>query len=242
MCECYGGMPNMPRANLYKEAMDQFAKGINLFVPHAVWYDSANVDLPAGAVAAAAATMGPLCRGTTATWAGCSACCSGAGTWPTSPCCIRSRRLQAGYRFGVGMPYDGRRHSARGRLHGRRRAACSGPAVRLHLPASRDARRALPAWKARRCGWIYPERFEQYRVLILPGSTTIHASNLRKIKQFYDAGGAGASPRRGLPNQSVEPGHDGEVRELIAAMFGSGERRRRRFLAEPFHPVRRPRL
>ncbi len=36
--ECYGAIRNMPVENLYKEAMDQFAKGINLMEPHAVWY------------------------------------------------------------------------------------------------------------------------------------------------------------------------------------------------------------
>ena len=37
MTECYGGINDMPVVNLYKEAMDQFAKGINVMVPHAVW-------------------------------------------------------------------------------------------------------------------------------------------------------------------------------------------------------------
>ncbi|MCL2304196.1 MAG: hypothetical protein FWC43_02490, partial [Planctomycetaceae bacterium] len=40
MTETYGATKNMPPANLYKEVMDQAVKGINMFVPHAVWYDS----------------------------------------------------------------------------------------------------------------------------------------------------------------------------------------------------------
>jgi len=40
MTETYGATQNMPLANLYKEVMDQAVKGINMFVPHAVWYDS----------------------------------------------------------------------------------------------------------------------------------------------------------------------------------------------------------
>ena len=43
LTECYGGINNMPVENLYKEAMDQFAKGINVMVPHAVWYDPAKI-------------------------------------------------------------------------------------------------------------------------------------------------------------------------------------------------------
>jgi len=50
--ECYGAM-DLPLPNLYKEAMDQFAKGINVMVPHGVWYDPATIvfqpDLSPGA-------------------------------------------------------------------------------------------------------------------------------------------------------------------------------------------------
>ncbi len=37
MTECYGAI-DLPVPNLYREAMDQFVKGVNLMVPHAVWY------------------------------------------------------------------------------------------------------------------------------------------------------------------------------------------------------------
>ena len=40
MSETYGGISNMPLENLYKEVLDQSAKGVNMFVPHAVWYDA----------------------------------------------------------------------------------------------------------------------------------------------------------------------------------------------------------
>jgi len=38
--ECYGAINNMPADDLYKTAMDLYAKGINVMVPHAVWYDA----------------------------------------------------------------------------------------------------------------------------------------------------------------------------------------------------------
>ncbi|MGL6195930.1 MAG: glycosyl hydrolase [Thermoguttaceae bacterium] len=41
MTEVYGAMQEMPVDVLYKEAMDQAAKGVNMFVPHAVWYNDA---------------------------------------------------------------------------------------------------------------------------------------------------------------------------------------------------------
>ena len=43
MVECYGGIKDMPTENLYREAIDLFAKGVNLMVPHAIWYDPGNV-------------------------------------------------------------------------------------------------------------------------------------------------------------------------------------------------------
>jgi hypothetical protein len=48
MCEVYGAMgESMPAENLFKEAMDQFAKGINYVVPHGTWYDGEkNVTFP----------------------------------------------------------------------------------------------------------------------------------------------------------------------------------------------------
>jgi hypothetical protein len=45
MTECYGAM-ELPVANLYREAMDQFAKGVNLMVPHAVWYQTNAITFP----------------------------------------------------------------------------------------------------------------------------------------------------------------------------------------------------
>ena len=38
--ECYGAIDDMPVNVLYKAAMDLFAKGINVMVPHAVWYNA----------------------------------------------------------------------------------------------------------------------------------------------------------------------------------------------------------
>ena len=43
MSETYGAMGNLPWDSLYSIAMDQFAKGINVLIPHAAWYDDDNV-------------------------------------------------------------------------------------------------------------------------------------------------------------------------------------------------------
>ena len=59
---------------------------------------------------------------------------------------------------------------------------------------------------------------EQYRIVLVPGSRAIHASNLAKIRDFYEQGGVVLATTR-LPEHSAEAGKDGQVRETIAAMF-----------------------
>ncbi len=63
------------------------------------------------------------------------------------------------------------------------------------------------------------ENWERFRVVLLPACRTIHLSNLRKIKQFYDAGGKILATTC-LPQQSAEFGQDDEVRHLTQEMFG----------------------
>lgn len=43
MSETYGAMGNIPVDQLYSIAMDQYTKGINRLIPHAVWYNDQNV-------------------------------------------------------------------------------------------------------------------------------------------------------------------------------------------------------
>jgi hypothetical protein len=43
MSETFGAMGNISWNTLYGIAMNQYAKGINLLIPHAVWYDTAKV-------------------------------------------------------------------------------------------------------------------------------------------------------------------------------------------------------
>lgn len=43
MSETFGAMGNIPVEQMYSIAMDQYAKGINQLIPHAVWYNDADV-------------------------------------------------------------------------------------------------------------------------------------------------------------------------------------------------------
>lgn len=43
MSETYGAMGNIPVGQMYQIAIEQYTKGITNLIPHAVWYDDANV-------------------------------------------------------------------------------------------------------------------------------------------------------------------------------------------------------
>lgn len=58
-----------------------------------------------------------------------------------------------------------------------------------------------------------------YRAIILPGGEVASVATLRKLKAFYDAGGAILATSR-LPFRSAQFGGDDEVRQLVVSIFG----------------------
>jgi len=67
-----------------------------------------------------------------------------------------------------------------------------------------------------------PINYERYKVVVLPGHETIFWSNLKKIKAFYDQGGKVIATGT-LPSKSAEFGHDEDVVTTIKAMFASAK-------------------
>lgn len=63
------------------------------------------------------------------------------------------------------------------------------------------------------------ENFQDYQTIIIPGGKVISVAALRKIKQFYDAGGKVIATTL-LPSISAEMGRDQEVGQLVAEIFG----------------------
>jgi len=63
-----------------------------------------------------------------------------------------------------------------------------------------------------------PVNYEHYKVMIIPGHTTIEWANLKKIKAFYDQGGKVIATGT-LPYKSAEFGHDADVVAAIRSMF-----------------------
>ncbi len=220
MCECYGAIKDMPVANLYKEALDQFAKGVNLFVPHAVWYDPQQIIFPPE-LSHRSPQYGPELPAYNR-YLGRLQRTLGAG-WQVADIGVLYpiATLQAGYRFGVGQAYQG------GVIPPE--ADYLDVGERLMLDVRHDFTFVHPEVLDASCvvenatvRLVRPELSQTYRVFIVPGSTTISVSNLQKIKAFYDGGGRVIATTR-LPDRSAEFGRDAEVRQIVSEMFGPAE-------------------
>jgi len=217
MTECYGAM-QLPVPNLYREAMDQFAKGVNLMVPHAVWYQTNKITFPpelsyrtepyASALPAYNDYIGRLQlilqQGRPVVDIGV--------LYPIAG-------LQAAYHFGVGTPYEGGVISDW--------ADYLNVGEQLSLELGRDFTYLHPETLDTRCRvrrhvlrLEHPEIHQEYRVLILPGSVAISAANLARVKEFFDAGGKVIATTR-LPRQSAEFGKDEDVRAALGHIFGA---------------------
>ncbi len=220
--ECYGAM-ELPPANLYKEAMDQFAKGINTMVPHAVWYDPAAIvfkpDLSPGAP-----VYGPELPAYNQYIGRLQRMLQGGRHVSDIGVLYPIATLQAGSWFGPGNPYEG--------------------CVDIPEADYMEVGEALSVGVRRDFTFVHPEvlqercavegativlrnkvNHERWRAFILPGSRCISVATLRRIKQFTDQGGAVIATTR-LPDRAAEFGADAEVRRLVSEIFGPEATRR----------------
>ena len=218
LTECYGGIGNMPVANLYKEAMDQFAKGINSMVPHAVWYDQDHIVFQPD-LSPSSATYGPPLEEYNKYIGRLQRLLQGGRHVADIGVLYPIATLQAGSWFGPGNPYEG--------CVAVPEADYMQVGDSLALDVRRDFTFVHPEVLDERCKvdgaailLENPVNWERYRVFVVPGSRTIHVSTLRKLKDFYDQGGQVIATTR-LPDSAAESGKDGEVRQLVEAIFGT---------------------
>ena len=216
MTECYGAI-DLPLPNLYREAMDQFVKGVNLMVPHAVWYRSDKITFPpelsyrtepyASELPRYNEYVGRLQR----------------VLRPGRPVVDIAvmypiQGLQAAYYFGPGEPYKG------GVIP--EWADYMDVGERLSFDLRQDFTFLHPETLDGHCEAVdgqirlqVPANPQAYRVVILPGTEAMSVSNLEKIKTFYDQGGQVIATTH-LPDKATEPGRNDEVRALVLALFG----------------------
>lgn len=218
MSETYGAMGNIPADELYSVAMEQYTKGINRLIPHAVWYNDADVTfLPE------LSGRNPLYREMLPDFnrflsrlnymlrqeAGHVA--DIAVIYPIQS--LQSEHYLDGpegyYMGGVRIPYTD---------YPRISAALTDTLCRdftyIH-PEVMDSRCKVSGGRLVMCNKVNRESFS---VVIVPGMKTISVSCLKKLERFADNGGSVIFTSR-LPYCSAEPGQDAEVQGIVDRML-----------------------
>ncbi|MEM7030838.1 MAG: glycosyl hydrolase [Chloroflexota bacterium] len=216
MSETYGNM-NPSVEGLYRIAIEQYAKGVNLLIPHAIWYDTSEVTFPPE-LSYRDTTYGPALANFNDYIARLNLLLQDGRHVADIAVLYPMATLQAGYFFDGGDIFWGE--------------PTPPEADYMDVGATLSEAAKLDFT------FIHPEvldetisvdgavlnlnntrNYEQYRVLIIPGSKTIAWSNLQKIKQFYDQGGVIISTKQ-LPFYATEFGHNTDVENTIQALFG----------------------
>lgn len=220
MSETYGAMGDLSWDRMYAVAMEQYTKGINILIPHAVWYDDAHVTFkPELSYRSAIYAKGLpefntyLARLNVMLQNDGRHVCDIAVLYPIATL-QGSHHLDGPlgfYKGGVDVP----------------EADYLDVGELLITAAGRDYAFVHPDVLDDRCQvqgreLVLPNKIhaERFQVLVLPGHRTIRWSNLQKIAEFYDRGGKVIATGR-LPNKSAEFGHDEDVARTIAALFGT---------------------
>jgi hypothetical protein len=222
MSETYGAMGNLSWEDMYGVVMEQYTKGINIFIPHAVWYDDKNVVFKPEL-----SYRSPI---------------YGEGLAEFNIFIARMNVLlqnNARHVSDIAVLYPIATLQGSHYLDGPLGFYEGGVAVSeadymdigelLIAEAGRDYAFIHPEVLDDNCtldgnelvlqNRIHPERF---KVFVLPGHKTILWSNLKKIKEFYDGGGRVIATGT-LPFRSAEFGHNKDVVRTIEAMFGAKE-------------------
>lgn len=222
MSETYGAMGNIGWDELYTVAMEQYTKGINLLIPHAVWYDDKQV------------TFEPELSWRNPLYA------EGLPKFNTFMARLNLMlQNDAAHVADIAVLYpiatlQGSHHldGPLGHYQGGVRvpeADYVEVSELLSVNLGRDFTFIHPEVLEEKCDLkggrlvlpnkVHPGRFS---VLILPGHKTISWGSLKKIQAFHDRGGCVIATGQ-LPSKSAEFGHDADVVRTVAALFGSDD-------------------
>jgi hypothetical protein len=220
MSETYGAMGDLSWDDMYTVAMEQYTKGINLLIPHAVWYDNTQVTfkpelswrhpryaerLPEfntylarvnlllqnnAAHVADIAVLYPI-----ATLQGSHHLDGPLGSYKGGVAVPEADYVDVGELLAVEVGHD---------------------YTFLH-PEVLDAKCRIEGGRLVLPNKVHPGQFS---VLILPGHRTIQWSNLQKIQAFHEQGGCVIATGQ-LPSKSAEFGHDQDVQRAVALLFGT---------------------
>ncbi len=220
--ECYGAMGRMSEKILYQEAMDQFAKGINLMEPHAVWYTDA-VDITPE-LSPEGKKFGPMLPAYNEYIGRLQTMLQGGRHVADIGILYPIASLQGSYHFGPGDPGMG------GIIPGEADYQDIGEMLSLNIrrdftyihPEVLDEKCTINGNEIQLASKINQENF---KIMMIPGSRTIQLSNLQKIKKFYDQGGKVIATSM-LPDHAAEANNGKEdngeeVWRIIKEMFGA---------------------
>ncbi|MBP7050432.1 MAG: hypothetical protein KBE65_05415 [Phycisphaerae bacterium] len=220
MSETYGAMGDLGWDAIYAVAMEQYTKGINMLIPHAVWYDDRNVTFkpelswrnPLYAEGLPEfntylARLNVLLQNDAAHIADIAV------LYPIATL-QGSHHLDGPlgyYQGGVVVP------EADYVVLGELLAVDLGRDYTFLHPEVLESKCALDDSQLVLLNRVHPGRFS---VLVLPGHKTIRWSSLRKIQAFYEQGGHIVATGQ-LPFKSAEFGHDKDVVRTTELLFGS---------------------
>lgn len=214
MSETYGAMGNIPWDTLYNVAMDQYSKGINMLIPHAVWFNDRDV------------TFEPELSHRNRLY--------NQGLYEFNTFLARlNLLLRNDDRFvtDVAMLYPIETMQGEHYFDGPLGAYAGGVKIpdmdyvqisqRLTNELGRDFQFLHPevlqdACRVDKNGLTLAntKQYNTFRTLIVPSSKTISVANLAKILTFFEAGGQVIFTTQ-LPVKSTEPNADAQVVALM---------------------------
>lgn len=214
MSETYGAMGNIPWDTLYNVAMDQYSKGINMLIPHAVWFNDRDV------------TFEPELSHRNRLY--------NQGLYEFNTFLARlNMLLRNDDRFvtDVAMLYPIETMQGEYYFDGPLGAYAGGVKIpdmdyvqisqRLTNELGRDFQFLHPevlqdACRVDKNGLTLAntKQYNTFRTLIVPSSKTISVANLAKILTFFEAGGQVIFTTQ-LPVKSTEPNADAQVVALM---------------------------
>jgi hypothetical protein len=227
MSETYGAMGDLGWDAIFTVAMEQYTKGINQLIPHAVWYDDKQV------------TFKPELSWRSPLY---GARLPGFNTYLARLNVLLQN--EAGHVADIAVLYPIATLQGSHYLDGPLGHYQGGVAVPeadyvdvgelLAVHLGRDYTFLHPEVLEDKCvldgnELVLPNRIHpgRFRILIVPGHKTIRWASLQRIRAFYECGGTIIATGL-LPSKSAEFGHNSDVVRAVESLFGTSGRDIRR--------------
>jgi hypothetical protein len=225
--EIYGNYPDssVDAAMLFRSAMELFVRGANLMIPHGMWYEPNSMHIPPE-ISHRNERFRAVLPDYNRFVGRCSLLLQGGRHVADIGVLYPVTALQAAYQFdvpGIQQPnwgYDAPAWADYLRISDRLTGSVRRDFTFLH-PEIIDERCTVEPSLMRLNNAV---NWEEYPVIMIPGGEVISWSNLQKIQRFYENGGRVIATTQ-LPFKSSEFGHDQDVRNAIATMFGMAPHR-----------------